>query len=97
MCVGDAAYTTVRLIVRKLLYFSSEESSLTGRADVVCVFIFSAEDGHLHHSQEYDPSDPELDSQEVLPVARCPDEPQQSVQDVHDAHHHVELNTDREG
>lgn len=70
---------------------------LTSRADSVSVFIFSAEYSLLHHPEENDPSDPELYPQQVLPVARCPNKPQQSVQDVHYAHHHVELQTNSQG
>ncbi len=64
---------------------------LTCWAHVVSVLIFSTEDGLLYHAQEYDSCNPELDPQQVFPVAGCPDEPQQSVQDVHHTHHHVEL------
>lgn len=67
--------------------------TLTSRADGIGVLILGAEDGHLHHPQENHPRYPELDPQQILPVARRPDKPEQAVQDVHDAHHHVELGT----
>lgn len=67
---------------------------LTSWANGIGVFIFGAEDGHLHHAQENHPCYPELDPQQILPVAGRPDEPEQAIQDVHDAHHHVELQTD---
>lgn len=65
--------------------------TLTSRAHSVGVFILGTEDRFFHHAEEYDPGYPELDPQQILPVARCPDEPQQGVEDVHYAHHHVEL------
>lgn len=67
--------------------------TLTSRADGVGVLILGTEDGHLHHPQENHPHYPELDPQQILPVARRPDKPEQAVQDVHYAHHHVELRT----
>ena len=70
---------------------------LTCRADGVGVLVLCAEHGLLHHAQEDDPGDPELDAQQVLPVAGGPHEPQQRVQDVRDAHHHVELGEDETG
>lgn len=66
---------------------------LTSGADSIGVFIFSTEDRLLHHPKENDPRNPELDPQQIFPVAGGPHEPQQSVQDVHYAHHHVELPT----
>lgn len=71
--------------------------TLTGRADSIGVFVFGAEDGLLHHAEEYDPCYPKLDPQEIFPIAGRPEKPQQGVQDVHDAHHHVELQTDTKG
>lgn len=71
--------------------------TLTGRANSVGVFIFGTEHSLLHHTQEYDSCYPELDPQQILPIAGCPDKPQHGVQDVHDAHHHVELQTDNRG
>lgn len=70
---------------------------LTSRANGIGVFILGAKNSFFHHPKKYDPSDPELDPQQVLPVAGCPDKPQQGVQDVHYAHHHVELKTHSEG
>lgn len=78
-------------------YFVNDQSTLTSRANSVGVFIFGTEDSLLHHPEEYDPCYPELDPQQILPVACCPDKPEQGVQDVHYAHHHVELQTDSEG
>ena len=66
---------------------------LTSWSDSIGVFVFGAEDGLLHHPKEYDPCYPELDPQQIFPVAGCPDEPQQGVQDVHYTHYHVELQT----
>lgn len=71
----------------------SHDPTLTSRAKSIGVFVFGTEDGHLHHPQENHPCDPELDPQQILPVARRPDKPKQAVEDVHDAHHHVELQT----
>lgn len=69
------------------------QSALTCRTNSVGVFVFGAENGLLHHPQEDHARYPELDPQQILPVAGGPEEPEQRVQDVHDAHHHVELHT----
>lgn len=48
---------------KNILYFINCESALTSRAHSISVFIFSTEDSHLHHPQEYDTGYPELDPQ----------------------------------
>lgn len=48
-------------------------------------------DSLLEHSQKNYPTDPELDSQQVSPVAGRQGKPEHSKQHINDAHHHVEL------
>lgn len=67
------------------------KKTLTCWANSIGVLVLGTEHCHLDHAQENDASYPELDAQQVFPVARGPDEPEQSVQDVDNAHHHVEL------
>lgn len=75
-------------MLRSFIFLSK---SLTCRANSISVLVLGTEDCHLDHAQEDHASYPELDTQQVLPVARGPEEPEQSVQDVDNAHHHVEL------
>lgn len=42
-------------------------------------------------TKEYHSADPELNTQNVSPVAGDQDDPHQSENDVHNAHHSVEL------
>lgn len=49
------------ILCEKRKYFVMIYKTLTSRAHSVGVFIFSTEDGLLHHAEEYDPCYPELD------------------------------------
>lgn len=45
----------------------------------------------LQHAQDDDGADPELNPQQIPPVAGAPEEPEGAEQHVHDAHDHEEL------
>lgn len=53
--------------------------------------IFGVKHSFLQHAQDDDGADPELDPQQVPPIAGTPEEPESPEQHVHDAHDHEEL------
>lgn len=66
-------------------------SSHTWQAVVSDALGLCVVNSFLQHAQENDSSDPELDPEQISPVARRQDQPEHSQQHVHDTHHHVEL------
>lgn len=58
---------------------------------VTDALVFGVEDGFLQHAENDDRTDPELDPQQIPPIAGTPEEPERPEQHVHDAHHHEEL------
>jgi len=67
---------------------------LTRQAFVSEALELAVVDGFLQHAQEDDSSDPELDPEQIPPVARRQSQPQHRQQHIHDAHDHVELETE---
>lgn len=57
------------------------------------ILKFGIEDSFLKHSQENDSTNPKLNSQEISPVAGRPCQPQNTKQDIYNAHHHEKLSS----
>lgn len=64
---------------------------LTVVSAVSDALVLGVEDSLLQHAQDDDSPNPELDSEQILPIANQPEKPQSSKQHVHDAHDHEEL------
>lgn len=78
---------------RPLCLHPPPPSSLTRQAVVADALELGVVDGLLQHAQEDDSPDPELDPEQIPPVASQQSQPQHGHQHVHDAHGHVELET----
>ena len=54
------------------------------------VLVLGGEHGLLHHPEEYDAADPELEAEDLAPVHGARHQPAQPQQHVDSAHHRVE-------
>lgn len=58
---------------------------------VTDALIFRVKHSFFHHAEDDDGPDPELDPQQIPPIAGAPEEPESPEQHVHNAHDHEEL------
>ena len=57
---------------------------------IINILIFGGKHCFLNHPQEYNASDPELQSEDVPPVDRAEDQPEETENNVDSAHEAVE-------
>lgn len=76
---------------KKKIRIPPRESGPTVVSFVTDALVLGVKHGLLQHPQYDDGADPELDPQQVPPVAGAPQQPQGTKQNVHDAHDHEEL------
>lgn len=74
----------------------TSRQSNTSKPPTVVSFVTDAlvlwvEHSLLQHAEYDDSADPELDPQQIPPVAGTPQEPESPEQHIHDAHDHEEL------
>lgn len=60
-------------------------------ASVADALVLGVKHCLFQHAQDDNGPDPELDPQQISPVASAPEEPEGPKQHVHDAHDHEEL------
>ena len=81
---------------RHMNELNSANGTLTEVSLVADALVLRVEHGLLQHPQDDHGPDPELDPQQVPPVAGRPEQPQGAEQHVHDAHDHEELGAEQQ-
>jgi len=76
------------MIVRTSRYKSTWPTVVSFVTDAL---IFGVKHSFLQHAEDDDGTDPELDPQQIPPIAGTPEEPESPEQHVHNAHDHEEL------
>lgn len=88
--------------IKVAIWYSKEQiTTKLGHQPTVVAFVadalvFRVKYSLFQHAQYNDGADPELDPQQIPPIASAPEEPESPKEHVHDAHDHEELWQTRE-